>query len=161
MPELPEVETTLRGIEPYALGRTLTKVVVREPRLRWPIPVAALKRLVGLAIIKAERRAKYILLHTEQSIVLLHLGMSGSLRVVDSDTPADKHDHLDLVFDQQYIVRLNDPRRFGSCLVFQPPLEQQSLLASLGPEPLTDDFDGELLFKRSRGRKLAVKNYGQ
>jgi len=107
MPELPEVETTLRGIEPYALGRTLTKVVVREPRLRWPIPVAALKRLVGLAIIKAERRAKYILLHTEQSIVLLHLGMSGSLRVVDSDTPADKHDHLDLVFDQQYIVRLN------------------------------------------------------
>lgn len=163
MPELPEVETTLRGISPYVDGGTLTDVVVRNASLRWPIPTVQLSTLCGQKVVKIERRAKYILIHTEDSCILLHLGMSGSLRVLDSGTPAGKHDHLDLVFTQENnqakIIRLNDPRRFGCCLLINEPVAAHKLLANLGPEPLSKQFDAERLFKLSRGKTQAVKNF--
>lgn len=158
MPELPEVETTLRGIEPFVEGQRLSKAIVRNASLRWPIPVDELNALVGQTVTRAERRAKYILLHTEKGCLLLHLGMSGSLRVLDTGTPEGKHDHVDLEFGNK-VVRFNDPRRFGCCLVLEEPVNQHKLLANLGPEPLSQDFDGDHLFKLSRGRNVAVKNF--
>ena len=148
MPELPEVETTLRGIEPLARDATITKIVVRNASLRWPVPTVALNSLVGEKIVDLQRRAKYILIHTAKGTVLLHLGMSGSLRALPADTKAAKHDHIDIQLNGSHIIRLNDPRRFGCCLLIQAPVEKHKLLCSLGPEPLTDDFDGEYLFKR-------------
>jgi len=159
MPELPEVETSLRGIEPYTKGLRISEIVVRNAALRWPIPVAELKTLVGQRIERLERRAKYILLHTSGGVILLHLGMSGSLRVVEADHPPGKHDHLDINVSSGKIIRLNDPRRFGCCLLLQEPVSKHKLLASWGPEPLSNSFDGERLFKLSRGRSLAVKNF--
>lgn len=163
MPELPEVETTLRGIAPYVDGSTLTKVVVRNASLRWPIPTDLLTALTGEKILRAERRAKYILLHTAKGCILLHLGMSGSLRVLDPKISPAKHDHLDLEFldlhGQSKVIRLNDPRRFGCCLVIEEPFDTHKLLVNLGPEPLSDQFDGERLFALSRGKTQAVKNF--
>jgi len=159
MPELPEVETTLRGIEPFIDQQVINAIVVRNASLRWPVPVDELQQLIGLKVKKLQRLAKYILIHTEQGVILLHLGMSGSLRVLESGHEVGKHDHIDLVFANQKIVRLNDPRRFGCCLLLQEPIKQHKLLASLGPEPLSDQFDGDYLFKLSRGKSLAVKNF--
>jgi len=159
MPELPEVETTLRGIEPYVLGKTLSKVIVRNASLRWPIPTQSIESLVGEKVNRVERRAKYILLFTDRGVILLHLGMSGSLRVVDANHEVGKHDHLDLEFDQEKSIRLNDPRRFGCCLLVDEPVDQHRLLVNLGPEPLSDAFNGEHLFALSRGKSQAVKNF--
>lgn len=159
MPELPEVETSLRGIEPFTAGLRISDIVVRNAALRWPIPVAELQALVGQRIERLERRAKYILLHTQRGVILLHLGMSGSLRVVDGEHSPTKHDHLDIKVDSGKIVRLNDPRRFGCCLLLQEPVAEHKLLASLGPEPLSDSFDGNRLFELSRKRSVAVKNF--
>ncbi len=159
MPELPEVETTLRGIEPHVDGQVLSNVIVRNASLRWPIPVAALAALEGQRITRAERRAKYILLHTSLGCVLLHLGMSGSLRVLDHGAPPAKHDHLDLEFANNKVVRFNDPRRFGCCLVVHEPIDQHKLLANLGPEPLSHDFDGDYLFERSRSKAQPIKSF--
>jgi formamidopyrimidine-DNA glycosylase len=163
MPELPEVETTLRGIEPFVDGSTLTEVVVRNASLRWPIPTRLLTALKGEKILRVERRAKYILLHTGKACILLHLGMSGSLRVLEPNVSPAKHDHLDLEFrdsqGQSKVIRLNDPRRFGCCLVIEEPYSAHKLLANLGPEPLSDQFDGERLFSLSRGKTQAVKNF--
>jgi len=166
VPELPEVETTLRGIEAYVVGALIKDIVVRNASLRWPVPVKELSQLVGLKIFKAERRAKYILLHTSEGVILLHLGMSGSLSVVDtkdSTKPPKKHDHIEFqVADSSgnlKSIRLNDPRRFGCCLLIKEPVLSHKLLANLGPEPLKDEFDGAYLFKRSRGRSVAVKNF--
>jgi len=159
MPELPEVETTLRGIQPFVYGKELTKVVVRRPSLRWPIPVEELHGLTGQIIHAVERRAKYILLHTKNACILLHLGMSGSLRVVDPSEPIGKHDHIDLHFSKSKVVRFNDPRRFGCCLLISGPIEEHKLLANLGPEPLTADFDGEHLFRSSRGKTQPIKSF--
>lgn len=162
MPELPEVETTLRGIEPYVSGSVISDIVVRNPKLRWPVPQKALAKLIGQRITAVERRAKYILLHTSEGTVLLHLGMSGSICVLKRKMDAGKHDHLDIVVKNgrtKTIVRLNDPRRFGCCLVLQQPVYEHKLLNNLGPEPLSDVFDANVLFKRSRGRSLALKNF--
>ena len=159
MPELPEVETTLRGIKPYVDGQILTDVVVRNASMRWPIPSVELKALIGARINRLERRAKYILLHTDQSCILLHLGMSGSLKVLDVTQAATKHDHLDLEFGGQKVVRLNDPRRFGCCLLIPKPVNQHRLLASLGPEPLSDAFNAERLYRLSRGKSQAIKSF--
>jgi len=159
MPELPEVETTLRGIEPYTKDATIHEVVVRNPSLRWPVPSEELQGLVGQTIVGMERRAKYILIHADTGSILLHLGMSGSLRVLDKGSQAGKHDHIDINLNDRHLIRLNDPRRFGCCLVVQQPVDEHKLLANLGPEPLTDDFGGDHLFKLSRGRSLAVKNF--
>lgn len=159
MPELPEVETTLRGIEPYVGGKTLTKVTVRNSSLRWPVPTEDLENLCSQTVQRIERRAKYILIHVETACILLHLGMSGSLRVLDANEPAGKHDHVDLEFDARHVVRLNDPRRFGCCLILKEPVHEHRLLASLGPEPLSDAFNFERLFRLSRGKTQAVKNF--
>jgi len=161
LPELPEVETTRRGIAPYLIGRRVVGVTLRRPDLRWPIPAAISELLPGQRIEAVERRAKYLLLHTQAGSALLHLGMSGVLRVLPPDAPVGKHDHVDIALERTStqagrILRFTDPRRFG-CLLWQAPGEIHSLLANLGPEPLTDAFDGDLLWHLSRGRKAAVK----
>ncbi|GAA0249590.1 bifunctional DNA-formamidopyrimidine glycosylase/DNA-(apurinic or apyrimidinic site) lyase [Rhodanobacter caeni] len=161
MPELPEVETTRRGIAPYLIGRRVLGVTLRRADLRWPIPPQITALLPGQLIEAVERRAKYLLLHTEAGSALLHLGMSGVLRVLPPDAPVGKHDHVDIALERtptqaRRILRFTDPRRFG-CLLWQAPGETHELLAGLGPEPLTDAFDGDLLWRRSRGRKAAVK----
>jgi formamidopyrimidine-DNA glycosylase len=159
MPELPEVETTRRGIAPHIEGRDLRTVVVREPRLRWPVPVAALEALVGHRVEAVERRAKYLLLRTPPGTLVLHLGMSGSLRVVHVQTPVAPHDHVDLVFDGGACLRLRDPRRFGSIHWYAADGEPPALLTGLGPEPLDPAFDGDYLYARARGRRRAVKEF--
>jgi len=158
MPELPEVETTLRGIRPYLEGRTLQAIDVRDRRLRWPVP-ETIQQAVGARITSLQRRAKYMILETDAGgDLLIHLGMSGSLRVITDRSGPRKHDHFDLVTDSA-IVRYNDPRRFGALLWVNPPRGEHELLAHLGPEPLGDEFSGDLLFDRSRGRRVAVKNF--
>jgi len=156
MPELPEVETTRRGLAPHLIGRTVVGLDIRQPRLRWPIPQALRRNLPGQRIDDIERRAKYLLVHTNAGSALLHLGMSGSLRVLPASTPVGTHDHVDWRLDSGRILRFTDPRRFGSQL-WQPAGKVHPLLAGLGPEPLGDDFDGDYLWQRSRGRRATVK----
>lgn len=158
MPELPEVETTKRGIEPFLLQQTITAVIVRDGRLRWPAQVP--QNLVGQPVTRVARRAKYILLSTPLGTLIIHLGMSGSLRLVEPDTEVKTHDHIDLALSSGRCLRYNDPRRFGS-FHFHPTDDPQShwLLADLGPEPLGNEFSGEHLFQQSRKRRVAVKNH--
>ncbi|MBP1474382.1 bifunctional DNA-formamidopyrimidine glycosylase/DNA-(apurinic or apyrimidinic site) lyase [Frateuria sp. MAH-13] len=161
MPELPEVETTRRGIAPHVEGRRVAGVVLRRPDLRWPIPREVSELLPGQRIEAVERRAKYLLLHTQAGSALMHLGMSGMLRVLPPDAPLGVHDHVDIALAPEAgrparVLRFTDPRRFG-CLLWQPPGQTHALLASLGPEPLTDAFDGDVLWHLSRGRSAAVK----
>jgi formamidopyrimidine-DNA glycosylase len=161
MPELPEVETTRRGLAPHLLGRRIEAVTLRRPDLRWPIPPQLKRRLPGQRIEAVRRRAKYLLLDTDAGSALLHLGMSGSLRVLPAGTPVAAHDHVDIALAPARrggpsVLRFNDPRRFG-CLLWQPPGTLHPLLQGLGPEPLSGDFDGDYLFARSRGRKAPVK----
>ncbi|WP_202845405.1 bifunctional DNA-formamidopyrimidine glycosylase/DNA-(apurinic or apyrimidinic site) lyase [Luteimonas saliphila] len=163
MPELPEVETTRTGLAPHVQGRHVRAVVLRRPDLRWPIPAEVADLLPGQRILAVRRRAKYLLLDTAAGSALLHLGMSGSLRVLPASTPVRDHDHVDFVLDgsrpgSKRVLRFNDPRRFG-CLLWQPPGETHALLQGLGPEPLSDDFDGDHLFARSRGRSAPVKAF--
>lgn len=158
MPELPEVETTRRGLAPHVRGRRIARVVLRRPDLRWPIPDEVRECLPGASIDDVRRRAKYLLLDTAAGSALLHLGMSGSLRVLPGDTPLRAHDHVDLALDDGRVLRFNDPRRFG-CLLWQAPGEVHPLLAGLGPEPLSDAFDGDHLWRLSRGRTAPVKTF--
>jgi len=157
MPELPEVETTRRGIAPHIEARTPTEVIVREPRLRWPVPRDLDTTLRGHRLARVERRAKYLLLRFEHGTLLLHLGMSGSLRVLPASTAPQTHDHLDIVFDDGQCLRLRDPRRFGSVHWTSDDPADHPLLRELGPEPLGDEFTGDYLYERSRARKSAVK----
>lgn len=158
MPELPEVETTRRGLAPHLEGRRVRAVTLRRPDLRWPIPPEISALLPGQRIEAVRRRAKYLLLDTQAGSALLHLGMSGSLRVLPPATPLDAHDHVDIALSSNRVLRFNDPRRFG-CLLWQPSGEIHELLRELGPEPLSDAFDGDYLFERSRGRKAPVKTF--
>ncbi|RYZ73844.1 MAG: bifunctional DNA-formamidopyrimidine glycosylase/DNA-(apurinic or apyrimidinic site) lyase [Lysobacteraceae bacterium] len=158
MPELPEVETTRRGLAPHVEGRRVRAVVLRRPDLRWPIPAEITELLPGQRISAVRRRAKYLLLDTDAGSALLHLGMTGSLRVLPASTPVGIHDHVDLQLSSGQVMRFTDPRRFGS-LLWQPPGETHELLRALGPEPLSADFDGDYLFERSRGRKAPVKTF--
>lgn len=158
MPELPEVETTRRGIAPHLIGQRVTRVVVRERRLRWPIPEDLDVRLSGQRIECVERRAKYLLIQAESGTLIGHLGMSGNLRLVPAGTPAAKHEHVDIELESGLALRYTDPRRFGALLWSSDPLRHE-LLAKLGPEPLTEAFDGERLFQLSRGRSMAVKPF--
>jgi formamidopyrimidine-DNA glycosylase len=158
MPELPEVETTRRGLAPHLAGRAITAVVQRRAGLRWPFAPELRTLLPGRRIDAVRRRAKYLLLDTDAGSALLHLGMSGSLRVLPQDLVPGLHDHLDLVLDSGGVLRFNDPRRFG-CALWQPPGQTHPLLRALGPEPLSDDFDGDWLFARSRGRSAPVKAF--
>ncbi len=157
MPELPEVETSRRGIEPHILKQTVSEVIIRQKQLRWPIPATLKKQLIKQQIQQVERRGKYILLRTGAGTVILHLGMSGSLRITDKNTPAEKHDHLDICFKHKKILRLRDPRRFGSVLWTKADPLKHRLLIKLGPEPLSTDFNAEYLYSASRNRKIAIK----
>jgi formamidopyrimidine-DNA glycosylase len=158
MPELPEVETTRRGIAPHISGQKIKQLVVRQPKLRWPIPVDLAGHLKGQTVTAVDRRAKYLLIHTKAGAAIIHLGMSGSLRLVNANLPAKKHDHFDLVFNNGIVLRYTDPRRFGA-LLWQDQSEPHELLSKLGPEPLSEDFDGERLFQLSRKRKVPVKTF--
>ena len=184
MPELPEVETTRRGLAPHLEGRRIEAVTLRRPDLRWPIPREISDLLPTSTITSVRRRAKYLLMDTEIGTAIWHLGMSGSLRVLAVDTPVRAHDHVDMLIEgfaptpslprtrgreknaahalhassNARVLRFNDPRRFG-CLLWQPPGETHELLRELGPEPLSEDFDGDYLFQRSRGRNVAVKAF--
>lgn len=158
MPELPEVETTRRGLYPYCQGQRISRLILRERRLRWPVPVDLPEQIVGQEILALERRAKYLLFHMAAGTLLVHLGMSGSLRVLLEPQAPGKHDHIDLEVDSGAVLRYNDPRRFGSFQWF-PTGSDLAPLAKLGPEPLGEDFSGERLYDCSRGRKMAVKPF--
>jgi formamidopyrimidine-DNA glycosylase len=159
MPELPEVETTLRGIAPHVKDILVEKIIVRDSRLRWPVTPALKKALPGNRITAVERRAKYLLLGSAKGTVLMHLGMSGSLGIVPADEPVRKHDHVDFCLANGKVLRFHDPRRFG-CVLWLPdnPL-LHPLLADLGPEPLSDELTGVYLFERSRKRKAPIKSF--
>ncbi|SDJ20015.1 bifunctional DNA-formamidopyrimidine glycosylase/DNA-(apurinic or apyrimidinic site) lyase [Billgrantia gudaonensis] len=162
MPELPEVETTRRGIAPHVEGREVVEVIVREPRLRVPVPADLVDRLVGARLGPLGRRAKYLLVPVESDepgTLLWHLGMSGSLRIARLGELPRKHDHLDLVLGDGGILRYHDPRRFGFVDWLTGSVGVDRRLARLGPEPLSESFDGERLYRLSRGRRLAVKPF--
>jgi len=159
MPELPEVETTRRGIAPFLEGHQVRAVVVREPRLRWPIPAALARDLPGQPIRSVSRRAKFLLLESPIGHLILHLGMSGSLRVVSYNVPPEKHDHLDVVMEDGRCLRLRDPRRFGAALWTTEDPFEHPLLRNIGPEPLGSAFNAEWLHTLSRGRRVAVKSF--
>ena len=156
MPELPEVETTRRGIEPGVVGQTLTDFTVHNPSLRWPVNLPAALR--GARVQSLYRRAKYIIVETAAGSVILHLGMSGSLRWAQPDAPRLTHDHVEFVFADR-VLRFNDPRRFGCVLYVAGDAHEHALLRNLGVEPLENEFNGEYLFTLSRRRKVAVKNF--
>jgi formamidopyrimidine-DNA glycosylase len=159
MPELPEVETTRRGLLPHLRERTIHGVILRRDGLRWPFPPELEQRLTGARITDVRRRAKYLLIDTDGGgTAIVHLGMSGSLRVLPADTPPRAHDHVDISLDNGRLLRFNDPRRFG-CLLWQEPGDVHPLLAELGPEPLSDSFDADYLFALSRGRRAPVKTF--
>ncbi len=158
MPELPEVETTRLGLLPQLTGRHIEAVTLRRSDLRWPIPWEIAKLLPGQPILGVRRRAKYLLLDLAPGSALLHLGMSGCLRVVPRDLPVGRHDHVDLVLDSGQAVRFTDPRRFG-CLLWQPQGETHALLRDLGPEPLASEFTGDYLFECSRKRTASIKTF--
>jgi formamidopyrimidine-DNA glycosylase len=158
MPELPEVETTRRGIAPHVTGRRVTAVHVRHRGLRWPVPRALDRELPGRVIESVERRAKYLLLRAGDHHLLLHLGMSGSLGLVPRDLPPRTHDHLDIVLDSGHALRLRDPRRFGAALWLKGDPFRHALLKNLGPEPLGDGFTAETLYRITRGKMVAIKN---
>ena len=159
MPELPEVETTRRGIAPHVTGRIVSRVLVREPRLRWPVPHALIEQLPGQAITSVGRRGKYLLLETAVGAALVHLGMSGSLRLIEANAPPGTHDHVDIVFDDGHALRFRDPRRFGSLLWTTHPSQEHPLLRDLGPEPLDGNFSGDYLSVAAHGRRVAVKPF--
>ena len=158
MPELPEVETTRRGIAPFVVGQTINRVVIRQPQLRWPIPDDLPRLLQDQRVIDLQRRAKYLLMQLPHGTLIMHLGMSGSLRIVEQHTAVNKHDHVDIEFSSGHLLRFTDPRRFGAVLWTAAAASEHVLLADLGPEPFAEEFSGDYLFQRSRKRKQAVKN---
>ena len=158
MPELPEVEVCRLGISPHVIDQQVVDVVVRNPKLRWPIP-KSVHSLVGYKVLTVDRRSKYLLLRFECGTLLIHLGMSGTIRIISDDTPVAKHDHFDLVFDNKKVLRLNDPRRFGAVLWFADHIDEQGLLTKLGPEPLSDDFSHGHLFAKAQNRKVPIKTF--
>ena len=157
MPELPEVETTLRGLAPHLTGQRIRQVIVRNPHLRWPVPDNLQTVLRGQTIHKLERRAKYLLVSIANGTLILHLGMSGSLRVLSANTPPEKHDHFDLLLENGTLMRLRDPRRFGAVLWHEGDISQHKLFINLGPEPLLDHFDAQHLYQATRKRSAAIK----
>jgi len=159
MPELPEVETTCRGIAPHVIGHRISRVLVRNRNLRWPVPRKLAETITGQTIHAVQRRAKYLLFTLDTGTLILHLGMSGSLRMVNAIVPPGKHDHLDLVFRHFSTLRFTDPRRFGSVhWTVRDPLKHR-LLRALGVEPLGEGLTGAYLYERSRSRKVAVKHF--
>jgi len=159
MPELPEIETIRREMMPHLEGQWFTTVTVRQPRLRWPVPDNLAQILVGQHLHQIHRRGKYLLFQCSQGHLLIHLGMSGSLRILSLNTPVKKHDHIDFEFTGNICLRYHDPRRFGCVLWTTAPILNHPLLANLGPEPLTDEFTGKYLYHLAKQRQLTVKEY--
>jgi formamidopyrimidine-DNA glycosylase len=157
VPELPEVEITRRGLDAHLAGLTIKDAVTRNGSLRWPIPKNLPKLLRGQTIRSLKRRAKYLLMDCGNGTLILHLGMSGSLRILPANTPAEKHDHFDLVLGNGSLMRLRDPRRFGAVLWHSGDPATHPLLASLGPEPLEHEFDARYLYQATRGRSASIK----
>ena len=157
MPELPEVEVSKLGISPHMVGERVTRVVVRNGRLRWPVS-EDLPEMEGQIIRRIERRAKYLLLHTDIGYAIVHLGMSGNLRVLPVGTPPAKHDHVDLELANGLLLRYHDPRRFGAWL-WQSGTETHSVLSKLGPEPLHDEFTVEGLWEKAQKRRVPIKSF--
>lgn len=159
MPELPEVETTRRGIQPHLEGQKISNVIIRNHKLRWPIPEDLASTLVMQTIHNIKRRAKYLLLQCDSGILIMHLGMSGHLQVVNESDPVAKHSHIDIQLQNGLILRFTDPRRFGAVLWTSAPIEEHSLLNHLGPEPLSDDFSADYLYKITRNRRTTIKTF--
>jgi len=159
VPELPEVEVTRACIAPHITGNTVAGVTVHRSKLRWPVSPELVDLLPGQTIHSVERRGKYLLLHCPLGGVLIHLGMTGQLRILQNADDLGKHDHVELAFENGIVLRLNDARCFGSVLWAGSDPSAHKLLADLGPEPLTDSFNGAYLYRKSRGRKLAVKQF--
>lgn len=158
MPELPEVETTRRGIAPHCEGQTIDRIAVRNGNLRWPVPGDIASKMEGQVIRTVDRRAKYLFLNLDNGTAIIHLGMSGSLRIITNQAPAMKHDHIELVLQSGVIVRLNDPRRFG-CWLWSDSAATHPLIANLGPEPLSSKFNARQLFTLSRKKNTPVKSF--
>lgn len=158
MPELPEVEVCKLGISPHIKGQQVDDVVVRFWQLRWPIPEDVLT-LKGHKVLDVQRRSKYLMLIFDTGTLLIHLGMSGAIRVISNDVAPIKHDHFDLVFKNQKVLRLNDPRRFGAVLWLPEHQDIDGVLAKLGPEPLSDEFNVDYLIEKAKGRKTPIKNF--
>jgi len=160
VPELPEVETVKRGISPHLIGRVFSDVIIRDPRLRWPVDSELANHLCGQEVLSVERRAKYLLIRLATGHLLIHLGMSGRLYFTSADTPIGKHDHLDWRLDDGQILRYTDPRRFGAVVwVEGDDVASHKLLAKLGPEPLLEEFNAAYLFKRAGKRTVPVKSF--
>ena len=161
MPELPEVETIRRGVTPHVVGRVIARVVVREPRLRWPVPAHFPRFAEGRRITGTSRRGKYLLLHLDGGgdKIIIHLGMSGRVFVLAANHALLKHDHLDLVLDDGCVLRYHDPRRFGAVLPWPASDGEHALMQTMGPEPFSEAFSGEYLFAKSRGKTAAVKTF--
>jgi formamidopyrimidine-DNA glycosylase len=159
MPELPEVETTRLGLLPILLGRRITKVTVRDDRLRWPVPSDFARQVKGCTVVDISRRGKYLLWDCGSGYVLSHLGMSGSLQVISASAAPGKHDHLDFVLDSGRAIRYTDPRRFGAMLWISGRDPVHPLLDALGPEPLSPDFNAAYLADAARGRTVSIKEF--
>lgn len=158
MPELPEVETTRQGINPFLVGQTIKSIVVRNAQFRVPVPLSINDVCRGLQIKAVLRRAKYLLIQLSQGYLLIHLGMSGHLRMVQENSAANKHDHIDLLLENGSALRFCDPRRFGLFLYLDENPHQHPLLSHLGPEPLSDDFSGDYFFRRLRNKNQPIKS---
>lgn len=159
MPELPEVETTGRGIAPHIVGKKIHQVIVRQRQLRWLIADDFEASLLNETIERVERRAKYLLLKTQNGTLIIHLGMSGNLRIVPANSPTNFHDHVDIIFDENTVLRFNDQRRFGALVWATGEILKHPLLRDLGVEPLTDDFTPSLLFQMSRRKRVPIKTF--
>jgi len=159
MPELPEVVVTLRGVLPHIEGTCVTDVIVRNGRLRWPVPEGLPVLLKNKRLLRGRQRAKYMLFQFDHGYLMIHLGMSGNLRVVDASIPPEKHDHVDVVFDDRIALRFTDPRRFGSVLWLDDEPAEHRLLQNLGPEPFEGCINGRYLFDLSRGKTTSVKQF--
>ncbi len=158
MPELPEVEVCRLGIKPHVLNQTVRDVIVRNPNMRWPI-TPTIDEIIDCSVLEVQRRSKYLLLITQKGTLVLHLGMSGTLRIINKDTPLKKHDHFDLVFGDDVILRLNDPRRFGAVLWVTENINEHPLFIKLGPEPLLEDFSSDYLYQQSRKKTVPIKTF--
>lgn len=158
MPELPEVETTKAGIQPHIENQQIQSIVIRQAQLRWAIPTE-ISALQGQTIRQVHRRGKYILLKSDVGTALIHLGMSGSLRIVNQASTPDKHEHWDMLFSNGQCLRYRDPRRFGALLWTNEAAEQHERLVKLGLEPLSNAFDGNYLYQQSRSRRIPIKNF--
>lgn len=159
MPELPEVETTMQGLIPHLSGTIIQEVIIRQPQLRWTIPPNLNELLALQKITKLSRRGKYLLIHLEHGTLIIHLGMSGSLQIVQASKTSTRHDHVDIILSDNKVLRYNDPRRFGAMLIAGIDPFQHPLLKHLGPEPMETDFSGDYLKKVAHKRRVAIKSF--